>query len=111
MTKQSAATSGRFYASCSEAAGQDPNDWDLLASDERKAQAVAVCRRCPVYAQCLDDAIGWPPAGLIQAGFAWHWPQREPAPDLQAREPVLGERRTRGVSRHQAVGAARAAGG
>lgn len=64
-------TDWRDFVLCSASAGADPDDWDLSGQLRNRQRAVATCARCPVYAQCLDDAVSAPPTGMIQAGFGW----------------------------------------
>jgi hypothetical protein len=88
----------QIYALCGDA--DNPDDWDMSSELNQKVRAVAMCRRCPVYADCLTDAQQKPPTGMIQAAFGWQGPSREPLDPISGKSLLKAQRPRRGVNSH-----------
>lgn len=61
------APSPSWFASAACAAEPDPDDWHPSVGrgrPKRDLPALAVCRRCPVAADCLDWAMTHRPSGV-----------------------------------------------
>jgi Transcription factor WhiB len=46
-----------FFATCNDRYTKDNGTWVPFYTEERVAQAKAICSSCPVRSQCLDFAI------------------------------------------------------
>lgn len=95
--------------------GQDPTSFDVTrkALDRANYEALALCARCPVRAECLDDTLSAdkPPKGLVSGGWWWDLggrPHRRPGdtPDGATGTPQAATTRMR--RSRNAITAARA---